>query len=268
MLILATLLCIFWLFVLFDATLGMRKIEKLEDVQERYDLFEKGPLVSIIVAARNEATDIEASLRSQLKQTYPYMEWIVVNDRSTDDTGKIIDSLAQEDRRIKQIDITSLPQGWLGKNHALYQGYLEAKGQYLLFTDADVVFKEDTVAKALTYLREKNIDHLTLAPNLSTKRFWANSFISFFLFGFSYFKRPWKANDDNSKAAIGIGAFNLLSKEAYTTIGTHKKIAMRPDDDLMLGVNIKISGKKQRIVRAISHLQVEWYRTLKDAIVG
>jgi len=268
MLILAIITCLFWLVILFDAAIGMRKLESLDAVKNSDDLFKNGPQLSIIIAARNEATDIEASIRSQLQQTYKNIEWIVVNDRSTDKTGEIIDQLAKEDKRITPLHIKSLALGWLGKNHALYEGYLKANGDYFLFTDGDIYFEKATVAKALTYFIEKKIDHLTLTPNMNVKQFWTKAFVTFFLFGFSYFKRPWKANDDNSKVAIGIGAFNLLSRSAYEAIGTHKTIAMRPDDDLMLGVRIKHVGRRQRIVAGQSYLQVEWYPSLKEAIIG
>lgn len=266
MFVLAFATCLFWLFVLIDATLGMRKLESLEDVQLGSDL--KAPLVSIIVAAKNEAKDIEASIQSQLNQTYQNIEWIVVNDRSTDETGHLIDKLSHNNNRVRVIHITQLPTGWLGKNHALYKGYLASKGEFILFTDGDVYFKENTIEKSLTYMTNKKVDHLTLTPDMNVKPFWAKAFVTFFLFGFSYFKRPWKANDDKSKVAIGIGAFNLLSREAYEAVGTHKSIAMRPDDDLMLGVRIKKVGRKQRIVKGQSHLNVEWYPSLKEAIIG
>lgn len=266
MLGLAIITCFFWLFIFIDANVGMRKIDRLENVAINHN--HKQPLVSIIVAAKDEAKKIEESLNSQLKQTYQNIEWLVVNDRSNDETGQIIDDLSRKDSRLKGIHIEALPSGWLGKNHALYQGYLKASGEYLLFTDGDVIFKEDTVAKSISYITDQKIDHLTLTPDMNVKPFWAKAFVTFFLFGFSYFKRPWKANDDKSKVAIGIGAFNLLSKEAYERVGTHKNIAMRPDDDLMLGVMIKKMGRKQRIVRGQSHLDVEWYPSLKEAMIG
>ncbi|MDE5413548.1 glycosyltransferase [Alkalihalobacterium chitinilyticum] len=268
MLILAIITCLFWFAVLIDATLGMRKLEKLENVETNDTIKLNPPLVSIIVAARNEEKDIEGSLQSQLQQTYKNIEWIVVNDRSTDQTGAIINQISNTDNRIQPIHIEHLDEGWLGKNHALYQGYLASKGDYLLFTDADVYYKPDTLEKALSFMIPHQVDHLTLAPNMNVKRFWAKAFVTFFLFGFSYFKRPWKANDDNSKIAIGIGAFNLLRRDAYEEIGTHQVIRERPDDDLMLGIQIKSSGKKQRFVSALEHLEVEWYATLKGALIG
>lgn len=268
MIILAIITCLFWLAVLVDATVGMRKLEKLEDVKTSDSIKLTPPLVSIIVAARNEENDIEGSLHSQLQQTYKNIEWIVVNDRSTDRTGEIINQISTTDNRIHPIHIEQLDEGWLGKNHALYKGYLASKGDYLLFTDADVYYKPDTLEKALSYMTENQVDHLTLAPNMNVKRFWVKAFVTFFLFGFSYFKRPWKANDDKSKVAIGIGAFNLLRRDAYEEIGTHKVIRERPDDDLMLGIHIKSSGKKQRFVSGLEHLEVEWYATLKGALIG
>ncbi|OLO25359.1 glycosyl transferase [Alkalihalophilus pseudofirmus] len=268
MLFLAIITCLFWLSVLVDATIGMRKLVKLEDVKvNKLDQNEQ-PLISIIVAGRNEEKDIEGSLLTQLQQSYKNIEWIVVNDRSTDRTGEIINTISLGDNRVRVIHIEELAEGWLGKNHALYKGYLASKGEFILFTDADVYYKKDTVEKAISYMIINDVDHLTLAPNMDVKRFWAKAFVTFFLFGFSYFKRPWKANDDQSKVAIGIGAFNLLKRRAYEDIGTHRSIRERPDDDLMLGIQIKKLGKKQRFVSALEHLDVEWYRTLKEAILG
>ncbi|MCE7790965.1 glycosyltransferase [Salipaludibacillus sp. CUR1] len=268
MVYLAAVTCLFWLLVLIDAFTGMRKMPKLENIQENDQLLREGPLVSVIVAAKDEESHIGESLRSQFKQTYPHLEWLVVNDRSEDRTGDIIEELGKEDARMTPIHIEKLEEGWLGKNHALYKGYLEAKGEYLLFTDADVIYKPEALAKAMSYAVEHEVDHLTLAPDMNVKKYWASAFVSFFMFGFSYFKRPWKTNDDKSKHALGIGAFNLLKREAYEDIGTHQKIRMRPDDDLMLGVHIKQSGKKQRVGFALSHLEVEWYSSLRAAISG
>ncbi len=259
---------LFWFAVWLDAKIGMRKITKIENVQEDTNFHNSGPLLSIIVAAKDEEKHIEASLVSQFQQTYHNIEWIVVNDRSTDRTGTIIDQLTTIEPRMKCIHIEHLDEGWLGKNHALYKGYLQSKGEYILFTDADIIFKKDTVSKAVSYFQNQKLDHLTLAPNLKGSSFWTNAFVSFFLFGFGYFKRPWKSNDSKSKSAIGIGAFNLLTRDAYEKIGTHKNIKMRPDDDLMLGRQIKEAGKKQHLALALTHLEVEWYPDLRSALVG
>ncbi|MFS0863439.1 glycosyltransferase [Fredinandcohnia sp. 179-A 10B2 NHS] len=255
---------IFWTFILLNGILGFRSIKRLEDIQT----IDKTPLLSIIVAARNEEDSIAKSLETQFTQTYHNLEWIVVNDRSTDDTGRVLEKLQIKNNRLKVIHISKLPTGWLGKNHAMYQGYLHSKGDYLLFTDADVMYQPEVIHKAMSFLQMEEIDHLTIAPNLSAQTFWLKTFVSFFLFGFSYFKRPWLANKDRSKIGTGIGAFNLLSRQAYEQIGTHKAISLRPDDDLQLGFKIKATGLKQRIVSGLSLLSVDWYPSLRAAFTG
>jgi cellulose synthase/poly-beta-1,6-N-acetylglucosamine synthase-like glycosyltransferase len=262
--VLFTIGILVWLVFLLDATLGLRRLDALESE----DSMGNGPLLSVIVAARNEEKQIKASIQSQLTQSYEQIEWILVNDRSTDSTGKIMDELKKADGRITVIHLHDLPEGWLGKNHALATGFKHATGKWLLFTDADVKFEKETFAKALHYFEKHQLDHLTAAPNLSAEGFWLKSFVAFFLFGFSYFKRPWMANNPASKIGTGIGAFTLVSKEAYERFGTHEKIKMRPDDDLQLGMKMKRAGFRLRIVTALRLIEVEWYGSLKEAFVG
>jgi glycosyltransferase involved in cell wall biosynthesis len=262
-LLLATSLVV-WISILIDAYVGLRRIDRLEKENSLRD----GPLVSIIIAARNEEKGLKESLLSQFSQLYQNIEWILVNDRSTDQTPVIMDEIQVHHKNVNVIHIADLPQGWLGKNHALFVGSKKAKGEFLLFTDADVLFHKEAVAKAIHYFMRHKLDHLTAAPNLHGQRLWLNSFIAFFMFGFSYFKRPWQANHLRSKVGMGIGAFNLVRKDTYENLGTHEVIKMRPDDDLMLGKKIKVKGYKQRIVTALPLLEVEWYSTLKEALIG
>jgi glycosyltransferase involved in cell wall biosynthesis len=225
--------------------------------------------VSVIIAARNEEESVEMTILSLLNQTHLELELIVVNDRSTDSTGLIINELAKQHHRLVPIHIETLPSGWLGKNHALYKGYQVASGPFLLFSDADIHFHTDTISKALTFMKDQKVDHVTIAPDLQAKGFWLQAFISYFLYGFSVFKRPWTANNDQSrKGGMGIGAFNLIKRDVYEQIGTHKEIRNRPDDDLKLGQVIKQNGHKQRFLSGVNQLWVEWYPSLKEAIKG
>lgn len=262
--ILLLLSLIIWIVFMIDAVIGLRNLDQLE----REPCLKQGPMLSVIVAARNEEKQIKQSILSQLDQSYQNVEWILVNDRSTDSTGKIMEQVKNLDNRIRVVHIEHLPEGWLGKNHALYTGTLIASGKWLLFTDADVHFQKSAFAKALHYTERLKLDHLTAAPNLSGKGLWLQSFIAFFLFGFSYFKRPWSANNPLSKTGTGIGAFNLVLKNSYEQFGTHEKIKMRPDDDLQLGMKMKREGYKQRIVTALTLIEVEWYGSVKEAFVG
>jgi cellulose synthase/poly-beta-1,6-N-acetylglucosamine synthase-like glycosyltransferase len=253
-----------WLILSLNIYWGLRRIDSLEKADAVHD----GPLISIIIPARNEAHTIGTSIQTQLQLNYKNIEWIIVNDRSTDSTGEEVERVAQMDHRIKTLHLTELPKGWLGKNHALYQGYLLSEGNLLLFTDADVHFHPDSASKAVRMLETKAADHLTAAPSLTAKGFWLKTFIAFFLFGFTYYKRPWKANDPSSSIGMGIGAFNLITRKAYETIGTHESLRNRPDDDLQLGAKIKEHQLTQRMVTAISLLSVEWYPTLQSALQG
>ena len=253
-----------WSIIFANIHFGLKKIGSLEETEP----LTHGPLVSIIVPARNEENTITASILSQLTLDYRNIEWILINDRSTDKTGEEIERLAEKDNRIKTIHIDTLPDGWLGKNHALHDGYLHSRGELLLFTDADVHYDPAMVSKAVNLLQIEKADHLTAAPALTAKGFWLKTFIAFFLFGFSYYKRPWKANDKASSIGMGIGAFNLITRAAYEKIGTHANLKNRPDDDLQLGALVKKHGLEQRMVTAINLLSVEWYPTLKSALQG
>jgi len=236
----------------------------------------KTPLVSVIVAAKEEEDSITDTVKHLLDQNYPRLEIIAVNDRSQDATGRKLDELRRwsEGRKelpvpLRVIHVTRLPDGWLGKNHALYQGYLQARGSLLLFTDADITFSPDAVSAAVRYLQETKADHLTLAPRMVTKGFWLQAFVRYFFFTLSLYVRPWRANDDlQDRTGMGIGAFNLLTRQAYERIGTHRAIARRPDDDLQLGMLVKRHRLRQRLATAPDHLAVEWYPGMKEAIRG
>jgi glycosyltransferase involved in cell wall biosynthesis len=264
LLILLSLTLMIWIAATIDASIGFRRLDSLE----KAEAMDKGPMLSVIVAARNEEEHISQSIHTQLSQTYKNVEWILVNDRSEDATGKIMNDLMDLDKRVKVIHIESLPKGWLGKNNALYKGYMQASGSLILFTDADVMYQPVAFSKAVGYFEKHHLDHVTATPNLSAKPFWLKSFVAFFLFGFSYYKRPWLANNPRSKTGIGIGAFNMMTRSAYEKIGTHEQIKMRPDDDLQLGMKVKEAGLRQRIVTAMTLIEVEWYPSLKEALAG
>jgi glycosyltransferase involved in cell wall biosynthesis len=226
------------------------------------------PKLSVIVAARNEAQTIEGAVRSLFRQDYPNLELILVNDRSTDGTGAVMDRLAREFPGIRVVHIETLPEGWLGKNHALYTGSRHATGDWLLFTDADVHYDPTTLRRAVAFAKMLRLDHLTLAPDLVAHGYWLESWVAFFLQAFLSYQTPYKANNPKSKVGMGIGAFNLVRRQTYEAIGTHRAISLRPDDDLRLGQRIKRMGFRQNIAIGTDLLHVEWYRSLPEAIRG
>jgi len=267
----ATLL--YWLAMLW---LSVRGFKLLRPLPESPRTPADPPLVSVIIAAKEEEGSILDTVRHLLAQSYPRLEIIAVNDRSTDETGRRLEELKRWSEQrpstgipLKVVHITSLPDGWLGKNHALYQGYLQARGTYLLFTDADVIFSPNCIRDAVGYAESRSVDHVTLAPLMYAKSFWLRAFVHYFLFSLFLFLRIWRANDDRQhRFGTGIGAFNLIRRSAYEAIGTHRAFALRPDDDLHLGRLVKAARLRQRLALGSRHIAIEWYRSLSEAVRG
>ena len=226
------------------------------------------PSVSIVIPARNEERNVEAALRSVLAQDGPRIEFIVVDDRSTDSTGAILDRMAAADARLKVVHVTDLPRGWLGKNHALELGARAATGELILFTDADVVLAPGTVHRAASYLAREGFDHVTIGPHVDMPGVLLKTFGVVFGLMFSFFTRPWRVREPGSPHFVGVGAFNLVRADVYRAIGTHRAIAMRPDDDVKLGKLVKKNGFRQDFLVGSGMVSVEWYASLREAVHG
>jgi cellulose synthase/poly-beta-1,6-N-acetylglucosamine synthase-like glycosyltransferase len=266
---LASLGSLVWLALSFQWLRGIRKIPVLEDVLET-DLVDRNPALSIILAARDEERSVKESVASMLAQDYPGMlEVIAVNDRSTDRTGEILEELAtKHPDRLRTSNVESLPAGWLGKTHALYSGSALAKGEWLLFTDADVIFSTDCTEKAVRYATSSGLDHLTLPPEIVCRSVLLRSFVAVFTLVFEMTQRPWRVGDPQAQEHVGVGAFNLIRKDAYERSGTHRAIRMRPDDDMKLAKLLKRHGFRQGVAYGVGLISVEWHQTLPDAVRG
>jgi cellulose synthase/poly-beta-1,6-N-acetylglucosamine synthase-like glycosyltransferase len=224
--------------------------------------------VSVIVAARDEERHIEAAARGLLAQSYPALEVVVVDDRSTDRTAEILNRLQQEDRRLRVLRVRELPAGWLGKNYALQTGAQSATGELLLFADADVIMRPLSVSRAVRLMELERADHVTIAPDLILPTWPLALVVNYFMMWFLLWLRPWKSRDPRSAAYIGIGAFNLVRSQAYRSVGGHTRIALRPDDDLMLGKLLKNAGYRQLVASGGQEVIVEWYRDLRELARG
>lgn len=226
------------------------------------------PSVTIVIAARNEGPHIEAAIRTMLGQDYPDYDIIAVDDRSTDDTGAILDRLAVHEPRISVIHVDELPAGWLGKNHALHLGGMRARGTYILFTDADIHMVPDALERAVGRMESAGVDHLAIGPDIVMPGILMQAFGAFFIASFLAFTRPWKARDPKSWFFVGIGAFNLVRRSAYEGIGGHERVRLRPDDDLKLGKVLKHAGYRQEAANGTGALSVAWYHSLREMIGG
>jgi glycosyltransferase involved in cell wall biosynthesis len=249
-----------------DVLLGFRRLEHLVNAPARP--VDGAPLVSIVVAAKDEERGIEAAARSLLRQQYPAFEIIAVDDRSSDRTGAILDRLAESDQRLRVVHLRELPPGWLGKNHALGAGAAAARGEWLLFTDADVVMEPETLARALGFAEARRLDHLAVLPDLRMPGLLLQAFGNAFVCWGMGVLRPWKARDAGSWRFAGIGAFNLVRTSVYLRAGGHAPIRLRPDDDLKLGKILKRSGARTDFLMGKGMISVEWYHSVGEAIDG
>jgi glycosyltransferase involved in cell wall biosynthesis len=265
-----TLLAIAWL-TLVGVVLSMAMViraGKYVPSLEGYAGRRNAGRVSVVVAARDEGPNIEAALASLLAQDYADFEIIAIDDRSSDDTGAILDRMATTDRRLKVLHVRELPAGWLGKNNALHRGAALASGEYLLFTDADIVFARDALSRTMAFLEERRLDHLTLGPEIDSPGLALPLVVNFFSLGFLGYYRPWLAQDPNREEHMGIGAFNLVRTSLYRTFGGHERIALRPDDDIKLGRLVKLARGRQMVAGGRGVIRVRWYSSVGELARG
>jgi len=256
-----------WLVASVEWFRGIGRVPLLEATKvpepDRY------PSVSVVVAARDEVRAVGEAVGSLLAQDYPGpFQVVAVDDRSTDGTGEVLGRLASEDAKLKVLRVQELPPGWLGKTHAQGLGAGEAAGEWLLFTDADVRFSPGAVRRAVAFAKEGGLDHLVLFPEVVSKgvllRGFVGAFAGFFLMGF----RPWRARDARFRSYVGVGAFQLVRRGAYEAVGGHRRIRLRPDDDVKLGKAIKGKGFRQDVAFGTGLVSVEWHRSALGAVRG
>ncbi len=244
------------------------RVVRLADVVRRTSL-ERTPRISIVAPALNEERNIEAAVRSLAQQDYPDYEIVMVDDRSTDATPRILARLAHEIPRLKVVTVRELPPGWLGKNHANMLGARAATGEVLVFTDADVMMAPSALDRAVAHLERHGLDHLTASPETVMPGL-VNQFTLYFGLLFTLYVRPWRARNPRSRAHVGIGAFNMVRAAAYRAVGGHEPIRLRPDDDLKLGKLLKRAGFRQDFVAGRDLIKVEWYaswRQVRDGLM-
>jgi glycosyltransferase involved in cell wall biosynthesis len=265
---------LFWLAVLvFLVTvamhlvidLGLKKMRRLKDVEV---LSGSAPAVTVIIPACNEADTIGPALNSILALEYPDLEIIVVNDRSTDGTGQVLQDLQKRFPQLRILNISELPPGWLGKNHALHVAAARSGGDFLLFTDADVVFEKTSLARAMHHMLTERLDHMSLVFENTACGGLLNALIMDAGGGLLLLYRPWLARETKSRRYMGVGAFNLVKKSVYQRIGGHQRIAMHPIDDIMLGKLIKHRGFRQDCLLGQGFVSVRWYGTVHEFING
>ncbi|MGA8272844.1 MAG: glycosyltransferase family 2 protein [Candidatus Sulfotelmatobacter sp.] len=269
-----TILALAWFSRIVDAAIGMPSVADISKPEwdrnlSSSNLSSSTPRVSIIVPARNEEDDIEQSLTRLLELDYDNYEVIAVNDRSNDGTGEIMERVANNShfsQRMREaghpvlrvIHHRDLPAGWLGKTHAMWTATNEASGDWLLFTDADVLFKPDSVRRAMAYAEAEKADHVVVFPRMIMKQPGEYMMIAFFQTMFVFGHRPWKVADPKSRDHMGVGAFNLIRRSVYESVGTYKALRMEVVDDMKLGKVVKNAGFAQRNVFGADLISIRW----------
>ncbi|MGA3092276.1 MAG: glycosyltransferase family 2 protein [Terriglobales bacterium] len=257
------ILALVWFSRIVDAALGMPTVADIARPEwDRRPSGSRGePRISIVVPARNEEDSIRDTLLQLLALDYANYEVIAVNDRSTDRTGPIMDEIAAGSRGqslLRVIHIAELPEGWLGKTHAMWTAGQQASGEWLLFTDADVLFKSDSLRRAVAYAEAERADHVVVFPRMIMKLPSERMMIAFFQALFVFGHRPWKVADREARDHMGVGAFNLLRRPIYDAVGTYRALRMEVLDDMKLGKVVKNAGFVQRNVFGGDLISLRW----------
>jgi len=252
-----------WVLKTMDAALGLPRVPDL--LRGEFDRMPAGePRLTVVVPARDEEDGIVDCLESLMRQDYPWIDVIAVNDRSRDTTGALMDEVAARfPGKMTVMHVTELPAGWLGKVHALALGAKQAEvltqPVFLLFTDGDVVFRADALRRTLVRAVDANADHIVTMPTMDLRRWDEGVVIGFFQIFAMWGVRLWKAEDPKARRdAVGVGAFNMMRASAYRAIGGFEGQKMDIVEDLRLARRVKDAGLRQRICFGQGLAKVHW----------
>jgi glycosyltransferase involved in cell wall biosynthesis len=229
------------------------------------------PVVSVIVPARNEEACLAACLQSLVAQDAVPLEIIVVDDQSTDRTRAIASSFPRD--RVQVIEAGEVPPGWTGKNNAVTTGSKAARGEWLLFTDADTIHRPGSLARSLDEANRQHAALLSYSPEQIVKGFWEKAVMPVIFAELAASFRPSQVSDPNSPAAAANGQYILITREAYDAVGGHAAIATSLLEDVALARAVKQSGRtiffryggdavQTRMYRSFAQLREGWTKNL------
>jgi glycosyltransferase involved in cell wall biosynthesis len=219
---------------------------------------------SVVIAARNEETRIEGTVRRLMAQREVEAEFLIIDDRSTDRTGEIVRQLVKDDARVKLRRVEVLPGGWLGKCHACHVGASAAMGDWILFTDADCWLKPDVIARAVWLAEREGADHVVIVPGMYLKSAATRAWQLLFLTSISHWFSG--VNRDRPGSHIGSGAFNLVRAEAYRQSGGYEALRLTVLDDVKLGQLLVRAGKRTRAFLGAEDVECHWGTTVRSMI--
>lgn len=225
------------------------------------------PMVSVILPTRNEAYRVEQCLQSLKKQTYPHLEILIIDD-STDNTVQVMESIIDRDARFTIIKEEQLPQGWIGKPHAMQQGSTHAKGDYLLFIDADTFHDPDLIRRAIEYSLDHDIDLLSLIPHHICVSFWEKVIQPIPLGIIPVISPLAQVNKPDSNVVVAFGPFMLIKKSVFTALGGYETIKGRIADDAEMAKLVKNSGHTVGLTNAQTLMHIRMYERFSEIWEG
>ena len=219
--------------------------------------------VSVVVPAKDEEHNIGQCIETMLAQDYPDFEMIVVDDRSEDRTGPIIDELAGRHERLRAVHLDGLPEGWFGKPHAMHEGAAVADGQWLCFSDADCRYvSPHLLSLAVRYAKEHEVELLTVLPSFETQSVLERIIQPVCGAVMVFWMPPAMVNNPDSDKAYANGAFMLIRRDVYDRLGGHESVRTEIMDDLRLAERAKRSGVRLMVVQNPGLYQTRMYSTL------
>jgi chlorobactene glucosyltransferase len=228
------------------------------------------PKVTILIPAKDEGERIRACIESAVNQDYPHCDVIAIDDRSVDDTGKIMDEMAAANPRLSVIHIKegTLGPGWTGKNNALFTGSKQAQGDWLLFVDSDVILQPNAVTKTITVSNYKKYDLLSLLPRCESHTIWESSLVPLCSAAAATMYLIALSNDDNKAVAFANGQFLMMRRTAYDAIGGHETVKDRFCEDTEIARLVKGKGMRTRVSWGEDIAAVRMYTSLPQIIKG
>lgn len=223
-------------------------------------LRQNSPSNSVIVPARNEEAVIAACVESLIRQK-EITEIVVVNDQSTDKTAEIVRDLAAKYPHVKMIDVAQLPAGWVGKNYAVWLGAREAKGDWLLFTDADAVHERQAAARAMEIAAERGAALVSFSPEQIMETWYEKALIPYVYCRLAKRFSYKQVNDPEKTAAAANGQFLMIRREVYEAVGGHASIAGDVLEDVALAKEVKRAGYRIWFASGTGIVRVRMYRS-------
>ncbi|MFZ2726360.1 MAG: glycosyltransferase [Methylococcaceae bacterium] len=265
--LLGWLIALFWL-IHASVVVHFLYYHRLKTIADSIPELPHYPKLSIIVPARDEQQKIAQALNSLLALDYPNFEVIAINDRSNDETGHIMEQLKLNSDKLKVLHIKSLPANWLGKTHAMHLAAKQATGEYLLFTDGDVIYKSDALKHIMRVATHQKWQHLSLMPQLLTGDYWENSVTQFMALLFIMFLYPFRIANNKAKNYAGVGPFNLITRDCYYKIGGFAALSLEVVEDMELGRAVKQHGFSSQLLIAEDLVQFRWQEKVSGLIKG